>query len=206
MMGRCFPNTPTFVYFYADWCPDCVRSNPLVQDVFWKRGVKLQLLRVDIGDKAAYKDPENKMRALLRSKDWEVTCLPTLLYMGKGAKTAGPRLASDLEKCTDESKGRALIQEFVEKCTGGVEMVNREELGGEKPKDAFKKAATAAVEPSVLDEETTGSSTTEIHKECPFPFILLHDPARAWEAHKPKVLALGMALLVLIVAMFIKLR
>ena len=81
-MARLNASRPTFVYFYADWCPDCARSGPCVDDVFWSKDVDLQLLKVDVGEKKAFKDAGYALR---RDPAWKLTCVPTLAWIVAGA-------------------------------------------------------------------------------------------------------------------------
>ena len=116
-LSRCYADIPCFVYFYSTWCPDCTRSTPLVNDVFWNDKVNLCLLKVDVGERASYKDPANPLRTA--DGGWEIRCLPTLVWLGVGAKDAGhtTRLAERLEQCADPIAGKEMIELFVKECT-----------------------------------------------------------------------------------------
>ena len=114
-MARLNASRPTFVYFYADWCPDCTRSGPCVDDVFWSKDVDLQLLKVDVGEKKAFKDAGFALR---RDPAWKLTCVPTLAWIVAGAPER--RIAEDLEACEDAAAARALISKFVSECATGA--------------------------------------------------------------------------------------
>ena len=114
-MARLNASRPTFVYFYADWCPDCARAGPCVDDVFWHKDVDLQLLKVDVGEKAAFKDARFALRL---DPAWRLTCVPTLAWVV--ARAPARRIAEELEACEDAAAARALIARFVGECaTGG---------------------------------------------------------------------------------------
>ena len=133
-----------FVYFTATWCGDCTRSTPLVDKAFARRG-NCTLFKVDVGDKAAFREIRET-----HLKKYNVSCLPTVLYLGKaGARgSGGPRLDEKLEQCSDAAAGLQLVNEFADNC---------------------------------------------LKRECPFPFIMLHDPKKGLVQH-PVKLAMCVAL------------
>ena len=137
-MLRLDATTPLFVYFTAEWvrsmralniiqcviracaqCPDCSRSNPLIDEAFWNKNVSLQLLKVDVGDKKDFKDPGFFLR---NDTDWKLTCIPTLAAVDASGKPLR-RIAKDLESCSDVAAARAMIADFIRDDTQGEKTV-----------------------------------------------------------------------------------
>ncbi|KAG0076483.1 hypothetical protein BGZ93_011172 [Podila epicladia] len=73
-----------YAYFYGhhteetgkSWCPDCVRSDPIVLERFAKADNNVVLVSVDVGDRATWKDPAHHLR---HNKDTRLVGIPTLL-------------------------------------------------------------------------------------------------------------------------------
>ncbi|KAG0303428.1 Thioredoxin domain-containing protein 17 [Dissophora globulifera] len=73
-----------YVYFYASidpntgksWCPDCVISGPLVEEVFSKHD-NLVLVNVDVGDRPTWKDLNHPLR---HDEVVKIKAVPTLVH------------------------------------------------------------------------------------------------------------------------------
>ncbi|XP_055329160.1 thioredoxin domain-containing protein 17-like [Paramacrobiotus metropolitanus] len=76
-----------FAYFYGNedpatkksWCPDCVLADPVIKEAFKNAPQDLEIVRVAVGERAAWKTPDNVYR--LKAK---VKCIPTLIKLENG--------------------------------------------------------------------------------------------------------------------------
>ncbi|KAK6525418.1 hypothetical protein TWF694_005557 [Orbilia ellipsospora] len=72
---------PLFILFVASkdvttgapWCPDVRAALPVVTEFFENHGTTLNFLKVEVGDKLAWKEKENVFRTR-----WGLTAIPTL--------------------------------------------------------------------------------------------------------------------------------
>ncbi|KAG0348863.1 hypothetical protein BG004_003907 [Podila humilis] len=78
------PTKKIYAYFFGhhaedtckSWCPDCVRSDPIVLKRFAEADDDTILVSVDVGDRATWKDPAHHLR---HNKDTRLVGIPTLL-------------------------------------------------------------------------------------------------------------------------------
>ena len=91
------------------WCPDCRRVAPLVEEAAAAAGVLL--LRVDVGDRTAWKDPEHAFRT---APDLQLACVPSLVWADR-EQGLGPALGPEIEKCEGAAELRAAVFQFVQR-------------------------------------------------------------------------------------------
>ncbi|KAF9425448.1 hypothetical protein BGZ94_007518 [Podila epigama] len=73
-----------YAYFFGQhtketgksWCPDCVRSDPIIERRFAEAGDNVVLVKVDVGDRPTWKDPAHHLR---HNKDTRLVGIPTLI-------------------------------------------------------------------------------------------------------------------------------
>lgn len=90
------------------WCPDCRRVAPLVEEAAAAAGALL--LHVDVGDRAAWKDPEHPLRT---APDVQLACVPTLMWARRDGGL-GPALGPEIEKCESAAELRAALLQFAQ--------------------------------------------------------------------------------------------
>ena len=70
------------------------------------------ILRVDVGDRAAWKGPGNEAHPLRAAPDLQLSCVPTLRWASRGG--FGAALGPELEGCADEAAVRGLFRPFLQ--------------------------------------------------------------------------------------------
>ena len=108
---------PCFVYFKAQWCPDCDRSSPIVAQALGAGACKA--FWVDVGDKPTFRDKDSEVRKLCKDV-WLVKCLPTLIFIGSdGSGTMLDRVDEALEQEEDPVKAAKVADHFVRQSLTG---------------------------------------------------------------------------------------
>ncbi|OQV18564.1 hypothetical protein BV898_07390 [Hypsibius exemplaris] len=80
-----------FSYFYGNedpttkksWCPDCVASDPVVSAALKQAPADMEVIRVAVGERAAWKDQGNNYR-----KELHIKGIPTLVRFVDGKEVA----------------------------------------------------------------------------------------------------------------------
>jgi tRNA pseudouridine13 synthase len=95
----------------GSWCPDCRRALPVAE----RMAADMEagpILRVDVGDRAAWKGPGNEAHPLRAAPDLQLSCVPTLRWASRGG--FGAALGPELEGCADEAAVRGLLRPFLQ--------------------------------------------------------------------------------------------
>jgi len=93
----------------GSWCPDCRRALPVAEQMAADMEAG-PILRVDVGDRAAWKG--NEAHPLRAAPDLQLSCVPTLRWVSRGG--FGAALGPELEGCTDETAVRGLLRPFLQ--------------------------------------------------------------------------------------------
>ena len=98
-----------FIYFWGtaddsgeSWCPDCRQADPVIEAGLANATEGIVFIMVAVGDRGAWKNPENAFRV---HPSFKVTGIPTLI-----------RWKTDRRLEPEECKKKELIDEFF-KCT-----------------------------------------------------------------------------------------
>jgi thiol-disulfide isomerase/thioredoxin len=80
-----------FSYFYGNeepstkksWCPDCVLADPIIKEALKHVSANVEVIRVAVGERSAWKDPGNVYR-----KELFVKCIPTIIKFVNGKEAS----------------------------------------------------------------------------------------------------------------------
>ncbi|CAH8584065.1 unnamed protein product [Schistosoma turkestanicum] len=60
----------------TNWCPDCVKGEPIVKEALKKLPENAVFLKVEVGDRATWRDPNNVFRTHPKCR---ITSIPSLI-------------------------------------------------------------------------------------------------------------------------------
>ena len=92
------------------WCGDCRLSWPIIERLVEESDEDIALLRVNVGERPAWKDPAHSLR---HDPAFMVSGVPSVMFWDHEAEAVGARVGGELEEAETGEEVEAIMRDFL---------------------------------------------------------------------------------------------